>query len=358
MRRPLKMPIDLDELRTNINSWCQDNGMECYMLPDIVGMLGVKIYDNDKNQLNDLIQHIESTTPIEKTNITSQKVRGGVILAVSTQALSEAQLLNYCRSIGEIIMPNELQDKLNIAFSASKRNLVPAKEIPHSLTIEDSAIKIVEDQYKDAISGITRSNQSSRQRNLHSVQSTYGGVLPSRTHRLQKKKREEPSSNRLHKHLKEAFEGMAAPEQGGPTELFSKFGQALTQLGNSLGIGPLQNMLEQRGIQYRKAKDGQSIILYVMNSQTNAPQPIARITASTLSKPHDFEEQLLNVLDFAKGDAPGSFKQQQETLRDQEKAVRDITKALNLQPELTALAQQSAGKEAPTAAASQAASIK
>jgi hypothetical protein len=65
-----------------------------------------------------------------------------------------------------------------------------------------------------------------------------------------------------------------------------------------------------------------------MNATTNAPQPVASINAETLDNPSDFEEQLTHMLDFAEGEAPGAFKQKQEQIKNQEKAVRDIAQAV------------------------------
>lgn len=125
----------------------------------------------------------------------------------------------------------------------------------------------------------------------------------------------------------EALDGMATPGDVQPNELFVKFARALRVLGTKLGIGPIQDVLKEKGIKWKKSDDLSSIIIYVDNSQTGAAQPITRITPEDLDKPKDFEDKLLDMLDFAKGKAPGSFKQQQEMIRKQEQLAREIAKA-------------------------------
>jgi hypothetical protein len=71
----------------------------------------------------------------------------------------------------------------------------------------------------------------------------------------------------------------------------------------------------------------------VLNGTTGAPQPIARVSIEQLEKPHEFETTLLSLLDLSRGDAPGAMKQQQELLRAQEQAVREVAKSAVPQPE-------------------------
>jgi hypothetical protein len=125
----------------------------------------------------------------------------------------------------------------------------------------------------------------------------------------------------------EELSGMATPTDDQPSELFIKFARALRVLGTKLGIGPLQDVLKSRGIKWKKSDDRSTIIIYVDNAETGAAQPITRITPEDLNKPGDFEDKLLDMLDFAKGEAPGSFKQKQELIRKQEQVARDIAKA-------------------------------
>lgn len=129
--------------------------------------------------------------------------------------------------------------------------------------------------------------------------------------------------------------------------LFSKFSKALEVLGKSLNIN-IKELLSQQGIKWDKSKDNTSIVLYLMNAVTNAPQPIARISADTLQKPHDFEQQLMSMIDFAKGQAPGTENQIKQELQNQEKAVREISKAAipDENPEAQQM-QQDLGTQAP-----------
>lgn len=125
----------------------------------------------------------------------------------------------------------------------------------------------------------------------------------------------------------EALDGLATPTGTQPSELFIKFARALRVLGTKLGLGPLQDVLKSRGIKWKKSDDKTTIIIYVDNAQTGAAQPITRITPEDLDKPNDFEDKLLDMLDFAKGEAPGSFKQKQEMIRKQEQIAREIAKS-------------------------------
>lgn len=324
----------LNKLREHVEQWCADNSVPAASITDTFGIQGIKIYNKDKEALASLLTDIRPLLEADQVYLDVQKVRGGLLLAFSVQALSEQQIQQFIDAIGEERQTMKLKDRLEIELQKPISLLETHKPQQVSLSFDELAAQIVEDQYKDSISGMIRSNQTSRQRNLSTVSSTYAGKAPGRN---PKKKKQEQSdieeSRSFDIALLEALQGMATPTDTQPNDLFNKFGQALRQLGKTMGIGPLQDKLKEKGIEYKKSKDGQAIILYVLNATTKAPQPIARISSETLSKPHDFEEQLLHMVDFSKGEAPGAFKQKQEEMRDQEKAARDIAKQLNPQPE-------------------------
>lgn len=323
----------LNKLREHVEQWCAINQIPAASITDTFGIQGIKIYNKDREALSSLLKDIRPLLEADHVYLDVQKVRGGLLLAFSVQALSEQQIQQFIDAIGEERQTMNLRDRLDFELQKPISLQEAPKSEPIALSFEELASQIVEDQYKDSISGMIRSNQTSRQRNLSTVASTYAGKVPGRNPRKKKERSDIEESRSFDIALLEALQGMATPTDAQPNDLFNKFAQALQQLGKTMGIGPLQNKLKEKGIEYKKSKDGQAIILYVLNATTKAPQPIARISADTLSKPHDFEEQLLHMIDFSKGEAPGAFKQKQEELRDQEKAARDIAKQLNPQPE-------------------------
>jgi len=111
-------------------------------------------------------------------------------------------------------------------------------------------------------------------------------------------------------------------------QLFAQFGRAMKVLGEQMGIGPLQTMLKKRGINWRMGDDNSSIVFYIKNNVTGESQPVARISSESIGSQHEFQEQLYNMMDFASGKAPGSFKQRREQIQKHEQLVRDISKAV------------------------------
>lgn len=110
-------------------------------------------------------------------------------------------------------------------------------------------------------------------------------------------------------------------------EMFKHFAKAIDVLGKELGIGPLQNKLKENGITWSMNGDKSAIIFYV-ETQGGKKQPVIKIPASNLMTQNDFQQHLLNVLDFARGNAPGTFKQRKEELTKQENIVRDIARSV------------------------------
>lgn len=336
----------LNRVREYVENWCGSNNIYTSAVIDNHGIQGIKIFEK-RDKLSDLFSYLSGLSNI---CFDVQKARGGVVLALSVKAISETDMFGLLNQIEEE-QAMSLRDRLDRAFYESPRDVkpepTPKPDISEQVYDFDSkAIEIAEDQYKSATAGITRSNQSSRQRNLHTVTMTHGGVVDGKRHnRTSSKKKGKKTFDRA---LREYLEGMATPTDAQPEDLFKKFANALKMVGQNIGIGPLQDRLNEQGIKWRRSQDGQSIIMYVVNAQTNAPQPIARITADTLSKPHDFETQLLNMVDFSEGNAPGAFKQRQEELREREKIVRDIARAANPEnPEQNASQEFQNGMKTP-----------
>jgi hypothetical protein len=148
--------------------------------------------------------------------------------------------------------------------------------------------------------------------------------------------------------LVEALEGIATPEDVQPQELIGRFMEALDSAGQKLGVGSIKAMLKEQGINIAQSKDKQALILYSINKQTNAAQPMMRIPIDSLSENSKFEEAIFNCIDYARGDAPGAFKQRQEAMRDQEGVVREIVTQVGPDTlkadQQAALAQQAGAK--------------
>lgn len=306
----------LIEIITAVNDWCEDNGVQYDIACDESDIQGIKLFQKDRSGFLKLYEYIKPSLDKNKVHFEHERVRGGTILAFSLEALSESQLSMIAAGIGEEIQKMTFYDRITQAMeNPIIGHTATTIEKPAKPNFEKSAIEIAEGS----------------------------GYRPSRKEATPKRSTPAPKQTFRSK-LMEALDGIATPTNNQPTDLFAKFARALRVLGTQMGIGPLQDVLKQQGINWKKSDDGQSIILFIVNAQTNAPQPISRISVETLENPGDFEEQLTNMLDFAKGEAPGASKQKQQEIRDQEKVVRDI--AQSVVPKDDAVAQQMNGGQA------------
>ena len=109
-------------------------------------------------------------------------------------------------------------------------------------------------------------------------------------------------------------------------QLFKQFGKAMRVLGNQMGVGPIQDMLKKRGINWRMSEEGDALIFFI--SKDGQEQRIAQISAESIGSQNEFQEQLLNLYDLASGEAPGTTKQKQERLRSQQQVIQDVSKAV------------------------------
>lgn len=352
-----------------IDSWCEGHGIEYSVVCDESDIQGILLFKKDRAIVQQLLHDLDPLIEHEGVHLETTKVRGGTIFAFSVKAISESQLAAILADAGEEMEHMTFTERLADAFSQTVAQDPVSEEVAlDEAAFLQSATKIVEGQFKSATQGATRANQTSLQRQRVGSNKTLGGAEnpppakghdsddPQATTGASQPAKGPPtrfenrvadafelapirSRRNFNRQLNETLQGMATPDGAQPGDLFQKFAQSLSVLGQNMGTGPLQDQLKQQGINWKKSDDGQAIVLYVVNAQTKAPQPIARISAETLSKPSDFEAQLLNIMDFAKGDAPGSFKQRQEELQAQEKAVREIAKSLGPQ-DANAIAQQ------------------
>jgi hypothetical protein len=339
-----------------VDSWCQQRDVNYGLVCDESDLQGVLLFKKDRQLVQQLLENLATVLENEGVHLETTKVRGGTILVFSIKAISESMMAALIAEAGEEVEPMNFTDKISDAFSRTTANdRVPVNEDDFNEgSFLNAALKIVdESQFKSPTSAI---GHNTLERNSYrpnkpgkppgkpgkpistdEPQATTGASQPAKGPAPRFENRitnilggEIPSRMRQNfgKHLNETLAGMATPSGAQPGDLFTKFARALAVLGQNMGTGPLQDQLKKQGINWKKSDDGQSIILYIVNASTNAPQPIARISAATLEKPSDFEKQLLHIMDFAKGDAPGTFEQKQEELKMQQSAAREIAKQL------------------------------
>lgn len=348
-----------------VDRWCARNNVKYSVVCDESDLQGVLVFKKDRPLIGKLLGDLEPLVSATGVHLETTKVRGGTILAFSIKAISEAKLAALIAEAGEEIETMSFADKITDAFTrtVAKPTVAEAEIEPNAGSFLVTALKVVgEAQYKSPTNAI---GHNTLERNSHrpdkpgtppgkkkgndseEPQATTGASQSANGPNTRFESRVAatlnaalPSRKRLFgRQLDETLQGMATPNGTQPGDLFTKFAQALQVMGQNMGTGPLQDQLKKQGINWKKSDDGQSVMLYVVNAQTNAPQAIARISAATLEKPSDFETQLLNIMDFAKGDAPGTFKQKQQELQNQEKAAREIAKQLGPQDQ-NAIAQQ------------------
>jgi hypothetical protein len=393
----------LKQACTAVDEWCDQHSIPYDIVCDETDLQGFMLFKKDRNALTGLLEHLKPLVAQGDVHLEMRKVRGGNILAFSLKAISEDQIKQILAEAGEEEVAMTFKERISDAF-ANPPEVVQEQEESVEPDFMISAKRIAESQRKSATGGMTRSNQTSLQRQQHTNDVTMGGVEQGPSARAASKKKnltqqravESPSNNDnplqaqstksatngptkgatkgsplrfenrisaalelpidlrptdFDQALNETLSGMATATGAQPGELFDKFARALQVLGQQMGIGPLQDQLEQQGIKWKKSTDGMSIILYVQNAQTNAPQPIARITSETLENPRDFEDQLTNMLDFAKGEAPGTLRQKQQELKDQEGAIRDIAQAISPEDQESEVSKQMNQPQSPVAPA-------
>lgn len=321
----------LNDAMLDIDEWCGEHDLPSSSVLDTPGALGIRIYSYDRDKIKGLLNYIKDAC--EHLHVTNRKVRGGEIITLSVRALSESELNILYKAIEESNHTMSLKDRLTAAMSNSAPVRTAIIDKPSSIDIDfdGQARRIYEAQYKTATMGATRSNQSSLARETHGKDITYAGVLR-RGKKAVKESwsyRSEPSSTkRLMYRINEALEGMATPDGAQAPDIFQSFGAALNTVGERMGVGSIQDKLKEQGIKWKKSDDGTEVILYIINGETQAPQPIARISAETISKPNEFEEALFNMIDLSQGREPGAFENYRTKMQEQERAVRDVAKSL------------------------------
>ena len=349
----------LHNVCTALDDWCKNNNVVYDIVCDESDLQGVMLFKT--NKINSLIRYLKPTMSEEGIHIRKMKVRGGSILAFSLEALSESYVDKLITKIGAELLPMSFKNRIEDAFiNTPVHNKIEETEKPQALNVEqlyETAKRIVaEDQFKDptiskSASSATSSLKKSAINPLIHMDIDKGGNTGgddededdesmgedqykdgTRRRRMGLRRSsvnatENESAEKFDKALNEALDGMATPTDDQPGALFDKFAKAISALASELQID-VKGMLKQQGIKAKESDDGLRIILYTISADTNAPVPIHQIDSGLLTDKHQFGEKLKEVIDLAKGQAPGTDKQKQEIMRNQDTAVKDVADAI------------------------------
>ena len=305
--------MDLIDL---IKTWCVENGVgTSQMITDL---------EATTLNINSDIPHVKSVIrrldKAKNQQITIKKGRNGCSVRVNTKGINDEQ---------ETENDMNFKDKLEAVFEAQYKTMLSPTRLSKNRNKRKpkSAVRN-EEQYKTYVSptdGLKkRSTLGSKDPKVSSAPqiNKISAII---------KTTEEPEDEgfiqkitRFKLKLEEALEGIATGTDVQPQAYFDQFIKALDMFGKDQGLGSIRTKLKQKGIEMARSKDGQSLVLYVINAQTNAKQDIKQVPLSSLENNSKFEEELFNCIDLANGEAPGAFKQRQESLRTQEGAVRDL----------------------------------
>lgn len=305
--------MDLIDL---IKAWCTENGVGTSQMITDLDATTLNI-NSDIPYVKSVIRRIDKS---KGKQITIKKKKNGCSVIVNTKGINDEKptenIMNFKDKIEAVF---EAQYKTML--SPTRRNKKRNRRGPET-TVRN------EEQYKTYVSPTDG----------YKKRSTLGSKDPkvSSAPKINKisaiiKTTEEPEEEgfiqkitRFKLKLEEALEGIATETNVQPQAYFDQFIKALDMFGKEQGLGSIRTKLKGKGIEMARSKDGQSLVLYVINAQTNAKQDIKQVPLSSLENNSKFEEELFNCIDLANGEAPGAFKQRQESLRTQEGAVRDL----------------------------------
>jgi len=301
--------MDLIDL---IKAWCAENGISTsQMITDL---------DATTLNINSDIPHVKSVIRrLDKSKdkqVTIKKVRNGCSLRVNTKGINDEK---------QTESKMNFRDKIEAVFEAQyKTNLSPVhRNKKRNRRGPDKVAPVKEEQYKTYMSPTDgykkRSTLASKDPKVSSAPkiNKISAII---------KTTEEPSNEdegfiqkitRFKLKLQEALEGIATETNVQPQAYFDQFIEALD-------AGSTRTKLKARGFELSRTKDGQSLVIHVINATTGAKQEIKLIPLSSLENGNSFKEELFDCIDLSNGEAPGSFKQRQESLRTQEGAVNDI----------------------------------
>jgi hypothetical protein len=381
------MNKNLREVCATLDQWCKINNIAYDIVCDEDDLQGVMLFKSKKiNGLLEYLQPLLSGIHLEK-----QKVRGGTILAFSVAAISESVMENMIKNSGNKKVKSSFTEKIMDVFD---NPVIVAEETVDEMDLKqallDSAKKIAaEDQYKDptiarkGASATSRLKKSAINPLLHKElqgseapakddeedsvtesiamqQAMYNALKTGASALLPKKKSKkspppvpgpsgpkddqsqeelddivgdqfaDESVKKFNSALNEALAGMATSDGQQPGDLFDRFAKALDVLSSEMQID-LKGALQKQGIKAKESDDRLKIILYTVSKDTGAPVPLHQIDAEMLADKTQFENKLRDIVDLAKGQAPGTDKQQQDIMRNQDQAIRDIATAVSPQ---------------------------
>lgn len=299
-----------------ISQWSAVNGIPYDIVCDEANIQGIMLFRRNTQAVDALLSFIQEEVEANKVHVETKTVRGGTILTFSLEAVSESKMAEIISERGE---KSEMTfiNKIDNAFRVVAKPLLRQEPV-QKIDFFESASKMVR-----------------KKKNHDSPKGASKGAVRGIELRY-----ESPERHVFKSSLNEALDGLATPTDDQPEDLFKTFARALRVLGQTMGMGPLQDRLTQQGISWKKSDDGQAIILTIKNAATGADQPIARINYETLTNPGDFEEQLKHMVDFASGEAPGAFEQKEQEIQDRRKAIGDIARAIQPKDKENELAAQ------------------
>jgi len=324
------MNNNLREICATLDQWCKTNNVSYDIVCDEDDLQGVMLFKSKK--INGLLEHLQPL--LSNIHLEKQKVRGGTILAFSVAAISESVMENMVKNSGNKKVESSFIEKIADAFDSPV--VMPTEETVDEVDIKqallDSAKKIAaEDQYKTptiarkAASATSRLKKSAVNPLLH--KELQGSEAPAKDDE-EDSVTESLTPGKFDNALNEALSGMATPDGQQAGDLFEKFHKALDVLSAEMGI-KLQDALAQQGIKAKVSDDKSRVILYTISKDTGAPVPLHQIDAEMLADKTQFENKLRDIVDLAKGQAPGTDKQQQDIMRNQDQAIRDIATAVS-----------------------------
>jgi len=369
--------VKLKQICDLVDRWCGQQGVVYDIVCDEDDLQGLMLFKRDRGKVRELLRDLHPLVDESGIHVREHLARSGTILVFSLRALSEHELARIDNYIlfGGGQVSRHFAHAIDRVFDGPPP--APASrpaEQPLRDRLMASARRLAEAQRKTPTRAFRRASAGSQFRNSVSPgngdgqdrgnttdgtsNSTTAPTQSANAPALGPKKglgvsesfcgRLDDALLGVHGNLTELLEavhrrwgilselappggapglqGMGAEHQ--PGDLFQRFAQALSTLGQQMNIGPLQQLLKQQGIQWKKSEDGQALIFYVVNAQTKAPQPIARVGSQTLAKPQEFQKQLASMLDFAKGQAPGTEQQKYEEAQEAQKQLRDIANQL------------------------------
>ncbi len=389
-------------------AWCEHRAIKYDIVCDENNIQGLLIFKRHNHQIRELVKYLQPEIITRGVYLEAHKIRAGTILLFSLKSINEhflAQLLynydrdhmkhNYANKVlaildGHIVTPEPAPvappQSLRDALLTSARELSEAqRKSPTNAVSRSSATSQhrssigkghgdgadKHDNTTDNTAQATTTNSQST--NLAPTGSTKG-LTKEESYKCKCGHNCSPTVNKCPKCGRiveftikldsvlaelatppmapappggaEGLTGLGAEHQ--PNDLFKRFAQALQTMGQQMRLGaPLQDLLKQQGINWKLSEDRQALIFFVQNAATNAPQPIAQVGYQTLSKPQEFQKQLSAMLDFAKGQAPGTEQQRFEAAQEANKAMGDIAKSFAPQDQTKQVGGISANVQTP-----------